>query len=153
MKKLLIMLMMIIPLTSPSQNTNYNIKITKSLQELICSYLKENGCRYEIFNDNLMKFKYQGAQFVMLTDEEDPYYLQIIMPNVYEVDRNRRFVLEAINTIMKERKVLKAHIEKNRVWLSIEMFIDTTPEINIFFERCINILYQGRQLLYDEIAE
>lgn len=143
MKKMLIMLMMIIPLTSLAQDVNEDSKVAKSLRKSVRSYLKDLGCTYESISEEMMHFKYQGRNFLFVTDEDDPYYFQVIMPMIYEVDGDRRLVLEAINTIISEKKALKAHISNDNVWLTIEMFIDTTPDIKNIFERCIDILNSG----------
>ena len=137
------MLMMIIPLTSLAQDVNEDSKVVKSLRKSVRSYLKDLGCTYESISEEIMHFKYQGRNFVFFTDEDDPYYFQVVLPNIYEVDGDRRLVLEAINTIISEKKALKAYIIDDKVWLTIEMFIDTTPDINKIFERSIDILNNG----------
>ena len=137
------MLMMIIPLTSLAQDVNEDCKVAKSLRKSVRSYLKDLGCTYESISEEMMHFKYQGRNFFFATDEDDPYYFQVIMPNIYEVDGDRRLVLEAINTIISEKKALKAYIIDDKVWLTIEMFIDTTPDLNKIFERSIDILNSG----------
>ena len=140
---MLIMLMMIIPLTSLAQDMNEDIKVAKSLRKSVRSYLKDFGCTYESISEEAMLFKYQGRNFLFVTDKNDPYYFQVALPNIYEIDGDRRLVLEAINTIISEKKALKAYIIDDNVWLVIEMFIDTTPDINKIFERSIDILNSG----------
>lgn len=135
--------MMIIPLTSLAQDVNEDSKVAKSLRKSVRSYLKDLGCTYESISEEMMHFKYQGRNFLFVTDEDDPYYFQVVLPNIYEVDGDRRFVLEAIHTIISEKKALKAYIIDDHVWLAIEMFIYTTPDINNILERCIDILNSG----------
>lgn len=135
--------MMILPLTSLAQDVNEDSEVAKYLRKSVRSYLKDLGCTYESTSKEVMHFKYQGRNFVFLTDENDPYYFQVVLPNIYEVDGDRRFVLEAIHTIISEKKALKAYIIDDNVWLAIEMFIDTTPDINNILGRCIDILNIG----------
>ena len=71
------------------------------------------------------------------------------MPNIYELEDNRVKVLEACNTITRDYKVVKAYLVKDRLWLSIEMFVDSTPEVGDFFERCCRILISA----YEDTAK
>lgn len=73
------------------------------------------------------------------------------MPNIYDVDGDREKVLEAINTICRDIKAIKAFLLNDKLWLSLEMFIDTTPDIDDFIERCLDILVAGRQRIAQEI--
>ena len=71
------------------------------------------------------------------------------MPNIYELEDNRVKVLEACNTITRSFKVVKAYLVNDKLWLSIEMFVDSTPEVGDFFERCCNILIHA----YEDTAK
>ena len=73
------------------------------------------------------------------------------MPNIYDVDGDREKVLEAINTICRDIKAIKAFLLNDKLWLSLEMFIDTTPDIDDFIERCLDILVTGRRRIAQEI--
>ena len=75
------------------------------------------------------------------------------MPNIYKVDGDRTTVLEAINTIARDIKAIKAFLVDDSLWLVIEMFVDSTPDIEDFIERCLDILIAGRQKIAKEILE
>ena len=75
------------------------------------------------------------------------------MPGIYQIDGDRLKVLEAINTISCDLKAIKAFIVQDRLWLAIEMFIDSTPDIDDFIERCLDILIAGRQRIAQEILK
>ena len=66
--------------------------------------------------------------------------------------RNRVKVLEVCNMITRDLKVVKAYLVKDRLWLSIEMFIDSTPEIDDFFDRCCQILIAAYEKTAKEIC-
>ena len=87
------------------------------------------------------------------TPDDDDTYFRIILPNIYEAEEENRYqVLEACNAITRQYKVLKAYLTpKGNLWLSIEMFVDTTPDIGDFFERCCNILVHGYEDMKKEI--
>ena len=73
------------------------------------------------------------------------------MPGIYQIDGDRMKVLEAINTICCDLKAIKAFIVQDHLWLAIEMFIDSTPDIDDFIERCLDIRIAGRQRIAQEI--
>ena len=92
--------------------------------------------------------RYNGKHIYFTPDEDDTYF-RLIMPNIYELEDNRVKVLEACNTITRDYKVVKAYLVKDRLWLSIEMFVDSTPEVGDFFERCCRILISA----YEDTAK
>lgn len=111
--------------------------------DIVKEYLASEGYRYEVDSDGDIVFKYQGLTLYFPNNESDPYFFRIIMPNIYTVEGNREKVLEAVNAVSRDMKVIKAYLVEDRLWLSIEMYIDSTPELNDFVPRCLNILYDG----------
>jgi hypothetical protein len=119
--------------------------------DLIKEWLSSEGYRYEIDDDGDVHFKFQGKNMYFIADSDDEMYFRLLMPNVYDVENNRVKVLEACNTITSEYKVVKAFLVKDSLFLSIEMFVDSTPEVGDFFERCCNILLAAYQRGAQEI--
>ena len=101
--------------------------------------------------DGDLFFRYQGTNLFCCKDDSDKQFLRIIMPNIYKIDGNRTRVLEAINAIAREIKVIKAFLVNDCIWLAIEMFVDSTAAIDDFIERCLDILIAGRQKIAKEI--
>lgn len=119
--------------------------------DLVENWLKEQGFKNERDDDGDLRFKYQGVNLFCCKDDNDQQFLRIIMPGIYQIDGDRTKVLEAINTICCDLKAIKAFIVQDHLWLAIEMFIDSTPDIDDFIERCLNILIAGRQRIAQEI--
>lgn len=119
--------------------------------ELVKEYLSSEGYRYNIDDDGDIHFKYQGANLFITNSGEDEQFFRIIMPNIYVVENNRMKVLEAANMITRDMKVVKAFLVEDHLWLSIELFIDSTPEFGDFFVRCIEILVAARHKIAQEI--
>lgn len=114
--------------------------------ELAKNWLNSQGFKCNLDEDGDAFFKYEGANLYVSVDKNDPLFLRIIMPGIYEIDNDRAKVLEAVNKVNTERKAIKALLVGDRVHLAIEMFIDSTPEIDDFFERCCDILIAGRRV-------
>lgn len=121
--------------------------------DLVENWLKEQGFKNERDNDGDLLFKYQGVNLFCCKDDNDKQFLRVIMPGIYQIDGDRLKVLEAINTISCDLKAIKAFIVQDRLWLAIEMFIDSTPDIDDFIERCLDILIAGRQRIVQEILK
>jgi hypothetical protein len=119
--------------------------------DLVKQYLQDEGYKYEIDQDGDVHFKYQGVNLFYTDSGNDSLFFRIIMPSIYTVENNRTKVLEACNTVTRDIKVLKAFLVGDNLWLDIEMFIDSTPEFNDFFPRCLDILYEGRKRVAAEI--
>ena len=116
--------------------------------DLINAWLYNEGYKHETDSDGDVHFRYNGKHIHFTPDEDDTYF-RLIMPNIYELEDNRVKVLEACNTITRDYKVVKAYLVKDRLWLSIEMFVDSTPEVGDFFERCCRILISA----YEDTAK
>lgn len=115
--------------------------------DLYKNWLYENGVKYEEKEYGLA-FKYQGGYFIIGNNENDRQYFNIIMPGIFDFadhpEIQRLTVLEAMNKINAQYKVVKCVCDDEDVWLTTEIFIDSTPDIEDFFERLLNILHQSR---------
>lgn len=113
--------------------------------EVFKEWLRDNGYRFneEPFG---IGFKHQGGNFVIADNSEDNLYLQIVMPGVYTLNNpsEKLHVLEVCNEVTREIKCLKAFlVNGDTVWLTTEMFIDSTPRLDDFMERLLGILHIG----------
>lgn len=110
-------------------------------------WLSDNGVKFEE-KDYGLSFKYQGGYFILSDNKNDKQFLNLVMPGIFEfADRpeiDRVKVLEALNRINASKKVVKAICDETDCWLSCEMFIDGTPDIEDFMERLLDILHQSR---------
>ena len=69
------------------------------------------------------------------------------MPNIYSPNNasERERAYKICNELTREVKCLKAFVvDENHVWLSTEILIDHTPELDDFMDRLLAILHQGR---------
>lgn len=75
------------------------------------------------------------------------------MPGIYNTENNRGLVLESMNEINTKKKAVKAVLMEDSVWLNIEMFIDSTPDLEDFFLRLLDILHASRINFYQAIQK
>ena len=118
----------------------------KSVEILAKECLQKEGIEYaDLFGG--LHFKYQGGNFYFNIDKRDPNYFRLVMPAIYKIDNDRIKVIETMLLLTSKKKTLKAELEDDHVWLSIEMFIDPNSNLDIFSEhvkRCLDILHKGR---------
>lgn len=122
--------------------------------ELLMDYLKKQGLCPERDNDNDIIFKYQMRTFIYFNnDDEDDLFFRLSMPGIYDVtDDNRFAVLEAINEVNKMVKVVKLIIPRDDVWVNTEILLDTTPVMDDFVPRLLNILMGAQKEFYEQIG-
>lgn len=112
--------------------------------DLVKNYLTYEGYQPEVDQDGDIHFRCQGLHLYCTNSGKDQQYLRLLLPNIYQVENNRTKVLEVSNQLSKEYKVLKSFLVDDSLWLAIEIFIDSTPEVGDFMGRCINILTSAR---------
>lgn len=117
--------------------------------EIFQEWLRNNGYRFEVKPFGIY-FKHQGRHFIISDNSRDELYLQIIMPAVYKLNDSseKQQALDACNELNSSIKCLKAYIvDEDTIWLSTEMYVDHTPELDDFMDRLLDILHQGRMKL------
>lgn len=122
-----------------------------TIKEQIKEYLAEEGLRPQE-EDYGFYFRYQMLSFLIHWDEEDALFLRISMPAIFSVDENNRGdVLEAINAVNLERKVIKCILFEKDVWVVSELLLDSTPKYEDIIPRTLDMLLGGRMGFYEQL--
>lgn len=120
----------------------------------VFDYLKQQGLvpTEEEFG---ISFKYQMADFLILSDDDDQQFFRLTMPGIFScTPENRLETLEAINITNNDMKVIKATIfGETNVWLFFEQLLDSTPVFDDIIPRGINILLAGQQKFFNVLKE
>ena len=123
-------------------------------QEMIFNYLKDEGFVPSYDEDRDIRFKYQMRNFIVSNYENDKQFLQIMMPYIFDVTaENRRAALEACNKINADKKIVKAVVMNDAVFLSTEILLDSTPEPKAFVMRMLDMLLGSQQSFYSILRE
>lgn len=108
---------------------------------LFQSYLASIGVNVKEGNDTTISFENKGLQYLFLTDNTDPYYFRLILPNIANIsEENRSKITQIINTSNSKFKVAKTIILDDKVWVSVEQFVYSTENINDLFHRALQLL-------------
>ena len=120
--------------------------------ELVLDYLKQQGLMPAFDDDNDIKFKYNMLTFFFFNNDDDERYFRMSLPNIYDVTEDNRFaVLEAINETNKTYKVAKLVVSHDTVWISTEILMDSTPVLDDFIPRLLDIILGARKEFYEQI--
>ncbi len=118
-------------------------------------WLAENGLIHHSDDHGNIVFKYQGLTLVIVNPGDDKLFLQIVLPNIYDFsnEEERQKALIVANILSIQRKAIKANVFDDSVNLNVEMFVDTTPDVEDFMERVLDILVQGRLFFYNQLEK
>ena len=125
-----------------------------NLKELMLNYLREEGfCPKE--EEFGIAFKCEGLNFVFFYDEDDDQYFRLMMPAIFDVtEENFPEVLLAMNKVNSDMKVVKAYTPvPDAVWIGFEVLVDSTPVLEDFVPRGINMLRTAQRKFYETIQE
>lgn len=121
--------------------------------EKVFEYLKNEGLVTERV-DNRIRFKYQMFYFVIFGETDDERFLNITLPEIYEVNADNRIdALEAINTVNDGTKLVKLYIYDNEVWVGVEQLLDSTPDLGDIIPRTLRVLIDGRERFYNALKQ
>lgn len=125
-----------------------------NLKEMLADYLREEGFLPKEENFGIA-FKCEGINFLFLYDEDDEQYFRLVMPAIFDInEENRAAVLEAMNKVNSEMKVVKIYtFNDDSVWLGFEVLVDSTPVLEDFVPRGVNMLRAARRAFYEAIQQ
>ncbi|MDE7411700.1 MAG: YbjN domain-containing protein, partial [Paramuribaculum sp.] len=109
------------------------------------AWLKQHGINFNDLPFGLL-FQHQGGNFLIADNSGDTQFFQLLMPKIHNGnDSERNRLIELCNKINEDKKVVKAHVtDENEVWISTEILIDNTPDVDDFFDRLLQMLHQAR---------
>ena len=109
-----------------------------------------------------LNFTYDGWNFLLWNDKEDPMFFRLILPGVFDVtDDNYAEALMACNNVNWNYKVVKAVLydyedgkEKGAsVWMCYEQQLDATPDTDALIHRAIRSLLSACDAFIKEMTE
>ena len=123
---------------------------------LVSKYLKSQGIALGV------NFSYQGWNFLLWNDREDPMLFRLTLPGVFDVtDANYARSIMACNNINWNFKVVKAVLyeyedgkEKGAsVWMCYEQQLDTVPDWVPLVHRAIQSLFAAYDAFTKEMND
>lgn len=122
-----------------------------TIKEQLGAYLSKEGLRPEE-KPYGFHYEFENLSFHVFWDADDPRYLSLTLPGIFDVDENNREdALCVANWINDNVKVVKALVRKDDVWVVAEFLIDNTPDFEDLIPRMMKILNGARLSFYDKI--
>lgn len=122
-----------------------------NINDEIFEYLANEGLRPQKEEFGIF-FRYQMLNFLILWDEGDDHFLKISIPNIFDVDENNRLdALTVSNELNKERKVVKALVTDDSIWLTAEQLLDQNPVYVDIIPRTLGMLLEARNGFYEQL--
>ena len=109
-----------------------------------------------------LNFTYQGWNFLLWNDREDPMLFRLTLPGIFDVtDANFAQAIMACNNINWNYKVVKAVLydyedgkEKGAsVWMCYEQQLDAVPDLDTLIHRAIRSLLSACEAFTKEMTE
>jgi len=128
---------------------------------LVSKYLKSIGIATKK-NALGLNFSYEGWNFLLWDDVEDPLFFRLILPGVFDVtDDNYAEALLACNNVNWSFKVVKAvlyefedkHDRGASIWMCFEQVLDSTPQIDELVPRAVHSLLAAADAFMKEMSE
>ena len=128
---------------------------------LVSKYLKSQGIVSKK-NDLGLNFTYDGWNFLLWNDADDPLFFRLILPGVFDVtDDNFAEAIMACNNVNWNYKVVKAvlyefedeHDSGASVWMCFEQVLDPNPQVEELVPRAIHCLIAAAEAFTKEMSE
>ena len=128
---------------------------------LVSKYLKTKGIVSKK-NDLGLNFTFEGWNFLLWNDTDDPMFFRLILPGVFDVtDDNFARAIMACNNVNWRYKVVKAVLyefedgkEKGAsVWMCYEQVLDSTPQIEELLPHAVHSLIAAAEAFTKEMSD
>lgn len=105
------------------------------------AFLKNKGIQYDSPDNTLVTFSLDGLNFVFQYREaEDQQFIRLLLPKIEPFEQDRSDVFKRMIDVATSIKLVKSVIINDEVWLSAEQFVVSTENVNLIFERLIDVL-------------
>jgi hypothetical protein len=118
------------------------------LQDMYSQYLTGEGYKPEITNAGNVRFRREGRSYLIFVDEKDPAYFRVATAiSVQDNSTDMRAArMDAASFASEQTKVAKAHVSKDEVMFSAEMFLVVPGD----FKNSIGRAFRAIDAAYDK---
>ena len=132
-----------------------------TIKTLVAKYLKSVGVAAKRSELGL-NFSYDGWNFLLWNDKEDPMFFRLTLPGIYDVtDENFAKAIMTCNNVNWNYKVVKAVLyeyedgkEKGAsVWMCYEQQLDAAPDVEAFIHHAVQSLLSACETFTKEMTD
>ena len=127
----------------------------------VSKYLKSQGIVPKK-NELGLNFTYEGWNFLLWNDADDPLFFRLILPGVFDVtDDNFAKAIMACNDVNWNFKVVKAvlyefedeHEKGTSIWMCFEQMLNSVPQVEELIPRAIHSLIAATESFMKEMSD
>ena len=132
-----------------------------NIKGLVSKYLKSQGIVPKK-NELGLNFTYEGWNFLLWNDADDPLFFRLILPGVFDVtDDNFAKAIMACNDVNWNFKVVKAvlyefedeHEKGTSIWMCFEQMLNSVPQVEELIPRAIHSLIAATESFMKEMSD
>ncbi len=100
-----------------------------------------------------IEFDYEDNHYFITFDNNDPRYIHLYIPNYWplETDDEFRSAYYACNDASKEIFGPKAYIKDDHIWVSYEVYLENSDDIQHFLKKCLGNMKLAIDTIYDSM--
>lgn len=118
------------------------------------NYLETQRIQLTHEEKNMLTFSKSDLNFVFFSEDGDPYYFRLLLPNVMDITAaNSGYIKDIILDCNMNIKVAKGVIINENVWISVEQFAYSKENINELFERVCKVAKAYYDLFNDSVQK
>ena len=113
-------------------------------------------------NELGLNFTYQGWNFLLWNDADDPLFFRLVLPGVFDVtDENYAKSIMVCNNVNWNFKVVKAvlyEFDDGRdigasIWMCFEQSLDSVQQVDYLMPRALHSLLSAAEVFMKEVAD
>lgn len=113
-------------------------------------------------NELGLNFTYQGWNFLLWNDADDPLFFRLVLPGVFDVtDENYAKSIMVCNNVNWNYKVVKAvmyEFDDGRnigasIWMCFEQSLDSVQQVDYLMPRALHSLLSAAEVFMKEVVD
>ena len=127
--------------------------VQSTADKLMLEFLQTQGFQPHVESNGDIVFKYQMVTFIYFASHDDDSFFRLALPSIQEFsEETRPVILAAANKLTCMAKCAKVLVMDDDVWISVEALLDSTPKLEDFVPRMMDLLLGIRQAFYKELS-
>lgn len=122
--------------------------------ELYREFLDREGYRPQVDKDGDILFKFEGGNYLLFVNKDDPEFFQLVFPGFWEIDDGEELAraLVAASHANSKCKAVKVVVSpKRNVSAMVEMFFERPDQFAPVFARSIGAIRFGVKTFADKM--
>lgn len=123
------------------------------LQQLYLSFLEGEGIEGWVDSDGDVQFEYNDRNYFMETNASDNEFFRVVLWDIWPIESATESiqVINALNEVNREMKVVKGYVTNDNVWIACELFVGEPSAFAPVWSRCMDSIESGLDVFVGEM--